>query len=62
MNVLGVCGKIKQMSFSFSCIQKFLQYGKDTQEEALPIKKGISKHQVGACFFPVSGDGKRCLA
>ncbi len=57
----GRMRKIKQMSFSFSCIQKFLQYGKDTQEEALPIKKESSSIRLEHVSFRFPGMEKDVL-
>ncbi len=57
----GRMRKIKQMSFSFSCIQKFLQYGKDTQEEALPIKKESASIRLEHVSFRFPGMEKDVL-
>lgn len=57
----GHMRRIKQMSFSFSCIQKFLQYGKDTQEEALPIKKEAVSIRLEHVSFRFPGMEKDIL-
>lgn len=48
-------GQIKQMGISFGQIQDFLQYGSDTKEEALPIKKEPAEIRLEHVSFRFPG-------
>lgn len=48
-------GQIRQMGISFGKIQDFLQYGSDTAEEALPIKKELAEIRLEHVSFRFPG-------
>ena len=62
---LNVCfshmQKIKQMSFSFACVQEFLQYGQDAKETALLVKKEKATLKLEHVSFRFPGMEKDVL-